>query len=268
MQIHSKSFSVRQIGMVNWIGLYTLFSKEVMRFINVGFQTLIAPMVSALLFLIIFKFAFGSVRPAIHGIDYVQFLIPGLIMMGMLNQSFANTASSLIISKVQGNSVDFLMPPLSAIELFLAFVSSAALRGLLVGAGSGLVMLLFESYHISHIGAVIWYAINATLMMAMIGLIAGIAGNRFDHLAAIQNFILLPLTMLSGTFYSITVLPQSFQHLSQLNPFFYLIDGFRYGFTGVSDGNLLVGIFLISAINLGLATICYLILASGWRLKS
>jgi len=268
MQIKSKTFTVRQIGLVNWLGLWTLFSKEVMRFVNVGFQTLLAPVVSALIFLVIFKFAFGAARPAIHGISYVQFLIPGLIMMGMLNQSFANTASSLIISKVQGNSVDFLMPPLSAIELFVAFVGSAALRGIIVGLGSALIMLLLEPFTILHLGAVLWYAINAVLMMAMIGLIAGIAGNRFDHLAAIQNFVLLPLTMLSGTFYSITVLPKSFQHLSFFNPFFYLIDGFRYGFTGISDGNLLLGVSFIAVINLLLAWVCYSILASGWRLKS
>ncbi|PHR57153.1 MAG: multidrug ABC transporter permease [Robiginitomaculum sp.] len=262
------NFKVRHIGIINWLGLWTLFTKEVMRFIKVGFQTLLAPVISSLMFLVIFKYAFGDARPAIHGVEYVQFLIPGLMMMGMLNQSFANTASSLIISKVQGNSVDFLMPPLSALELCLAFIGGAATRGLMVGIGTGLAMMLMMPFDIAHPWAVLVFGLNAVLMMGMIGLIAGITGNRFDHLAAIQNFFLLPLTMLSGTFYSITVLPESFQRLSMINPFFYLIDGFRYGFTGVSDGNVGTGVLFVSVINIILASTCYLILRSGWRLKT
>lgn len=268
MHIGQKSFQVRTIGVVNWLGLWTLFSKEVKRFVNVGFQTILAPIVSALMFYLIFKFAFGTLRPVIHGISYAQFLVPGLIMMGMLNQAFANTASSMIISKVQGNSVDFLMPPLSALELFLAFTGGAAMRGLIVGIGTGIALAIISTVQLHHLLAIIWFATNAVIMMAIIGLLAGISGNRFDHLAAVQNFILLPLTMLSGTFYSITVLPQAFQTFSKFNPFFYLIDGFRYGFTGVADGNVMVGAVFVVVINIILAIICYAVLASGWRLKS
>jgi len=262
------SFTVRQIGAVNWLGLWTLFSKEVMRFLKVGFQTVLAPVLSSLMFLIIFKYAFGAARPAIHGVGFTQFLVPGLMMMGMLNQAFANAASSMIISKVQGNSVDFLMPPLSALELCLAFIGGAAVRGLLVGALTGLIMAFLARIEVIHLAAVLWFGLNAVLMMGTVGLMAGISGSRFDHLAAIQNFLLMPLTMLSGTFYSITVLPTGLQKLSLINPFFYLIDGFRFGFTGHSDGNVITGAVYVFLLNLFLITICYLILRSGWRLKT
>jgi ABC-2 type transport system permease protein len=268
MHVEPESFTVRPIGAINGLGLWTLYSKEVMRFLKVGFQTILAPVLSSIMFLIIFKYAFGAARPAIGGVEYTQFLVPGLIMMGMLNQAFANTASSLIISKVQGNSVDFLMPPLSPLELCLGFIGGAATRGLIVGMVSALLMAFLAHFSIAHIWAVLWFGIHAVLMMGMIGLIAGISGNRFDHLAAIQNFLLLPLTMLSGTFYSISVLPQTFQRLSLINPFFYLIDGFRYGFTGHSDGNVLIGAGLLLSLNLALALVCYLILRSGWHLKT
>lgn len=268
MQITVKTFSVRIIGAVNWLGLWTLFSKEVMRFVKVGFQTVLAPIISAMIFFLIFKFAFGETRPEIHGVPYSQFLVPGLIMMGLLNQSFANTASSLIISKVQGNSVDFLMPPLSVVELLIGFVAGAATRGVIVGLGTGLAMMFLATVQFAHLGAVLWFGFNAVLMMAMIGLLAGIAGNRFEHLAAFQNFVLLPLTMLSGTFYSIKVLPQALQDISLFNPFFYLIDGFRFGFTGVADGNIFHGVLVVGGLNFLLTITCYLVLASGWRLKT
>lgn len=268
MNTKEHSLQVRKFGLVNWRGLWTLFSKEVMRFVKVGFQTLAAPVVSALLFLLIFKYAFGTARPAVHGIPYIQFLAPGLIMMGILNQAFANSASSMIISKVQGNAVDFLMPPLGAVEHFLAFTGGAAMRGIVVGLLTGLVMIPFAKLHVAHLGALIWFGMGAALMMGMIGLLAGISAHRFDHLAAVQNFLLLPLTMLSGTFYSIRVLPETFQHLSMLNPFFYLIDGFRYGFTGVSDSHPMTGAIYILVLDLALAVISFAVLRSGWRLKS
>ncbi|VAV89905.1 Efflux ABC transporter, permease protein [hydrothermal vent metagenome] len=268
MTTESNSFTVTRIGIVNWLGLWTLLRKEVMRFLKVGFQTILAPALSSLMFLLIFKFAFGAARPTMQGVSFSQFLVPGLIMMGMLNQAFANTASSLIIAKVQGNVVDFLMPPLSALELFLGFVGGAVMRGLIVGLVTALSMMLLVDFHIIHIWAVLWFALQAVLMMGMIGLLAGVAAGRFDHLAAIQNFVLLPLTMLSGTFYSIKVLPESFQQFSLFNPFFYLIDGFRYGFTGVSDGSIANGIWFVLTINLILAVACYIMLRSGWRLKT
>ena len=259
---------VRRIGLVNWLGLWTLYLKEVRRFAKVGFQTVLAPVMSSLLFLLVFTLAFGTVRPAVNGVDYTHFLIPGLVMMGILNNAFANSASSLIIAKVQGNAVDFLMPPLSAAELAIAFIGGAASRGMVVGGFSLLFVMPFVHISIAHPFAALWFSLNAALMMGMVGLLAGIYAQRFDHLAAVQNFVLLPLTFLSGTFYSIRILPHSFQLLSAANPFFYLIDGFRYGFTGVSDGPVLVGAGFVLAINLVLGLASFIILHTGWRLKT
>ncbi|MBL4595731.1 MAG: ABC transporter permease [Robiginitomaculum sp.] len=268
MDSSQHNLHVRQIGLVNWLGLWTLFTKEVTRFFKVGFQTILAPVISSLMFLVIFKYAFGGLRPSVHGIEYVQFLVPGLIMLGMLNQAFANTASSLIIAKVQGNLVDLLMPPLSAFELCAAFVGGAATRGLVVGLATGLCMAFMAPIIVVHLWAILWFGLHAVLMMGMLGLLAGIASDRFDHMAAIQNFLLLPLTMLSGTFYSIHVLPEHFVRLSHFNPFFYLIDGFRYGFTGVNDSNITTGAISVLVLNIVLAALCFIALRSGWRLKS
>jgi len=267
-QSTAPEFPVRRIGLINGLGLWTLYVKEVRRFAKVGFQTVMAPVVSTLLFLLVFTLAFGDLRPAVNGVAFNQFLAPGLIMMGILNNAFANTASSLIISKVQGNAVDFLMPPLSAAELSIAFIGGAATRGLVVGGVTILCIWPFMSFTIAHPVVAFWFALNAALMMGMVGLLAGIYAQRFDHLAAVQNFVLLPLTFLSGTFYSVKILPQIFQNLSAANPFFYLIDGFRYGFTGMADGSITRGVIFVGLINLVLAVACYAILRSGWRLKT
>ncbi len=268
MQTNTSEFPVRRIGLINGLGLWTLYLKEVRRFTKVGFQTVLAPVVSTLLFLLVFTLAFGDVRPAVGGVDFTQFLAPGLVMMGILNNAFANSSSSLIVSKVQGNVVDFLMPPLSAAELSIAFIAGAATRGIVVGLVTVLCILPFMQITIVHPLAVFWFALNAALMMGMVGLLAGIYAQRFDHLSAVQNFVLLPLTFLSGTFYSVKILPPIFQTLSTFNPFFYLIDGFRYGFTGVSDAPTLHGALFVMAINLVLGIASYLVLRSGWHLKT
>ncbi len=268
MQTTQHTIAVRRIGPINGLGLWTLYVKEVRRFAKVGFQTVLAPVISTLLFLLVFTLAFGDLRPAVGGVAFTQFLAPGLIMMGILNNAFANSSSSLIVSKVQGNAVDFLMPPLSAAELSIAFISGAATRGLFVGAVSVLCILPFISLSIAHPLTAFWFALNAALMMGMVGLLAGIYAQRFDHLSAVQNFVLLPLTFLSGTFYSVKILPEIFQTLSAVNPFFYLIDGFRYGFTGVADGPILHGVIFTGIINIGLGIACFMVLQSGWRLKT
>jgi ABC-2 type transport system permease protein len=269
MQTQSNStLFVRRIGFINGLGLWTLYLKEVRRFAKVGFQTVFAPVISTLLFLLVFTLAFGDVRPAVGGVSFMHFLAPGLIMMGILNNAFANSASSLIIAKVQGSSVDFLMPPLSAAELSIAFIGGAATRGLVVGLVTLLCILPFMPLTLAHPFTAFWFGLNAAMMMGMVGLLAGIYALRFDHLAAVQNFVLLPLTFLSGTFYSVKILPVIFQKLSAFNPFFYLIDGFRYGFTGVADGNVLIGALFVGTINLVLAITCYALLRSGWRLKT
>lgn len=260
--------SPRSIGAVNWLGLWTLYKKEVRRFLKVSFQTVLAPVATTLLFMMVFALAIGVTREAPGGVPFVMFLAPGLIMMGLLNNSFANSSSSLIVAKVQGNTVDFLMPPLSPAELAAAFIGGAITRGVIVAAASAIVIVPFVSLPISHVWAILFYGIGAAAMLGMVGVIAGVWAEKFDHLAVITNFIIMPLTFLSGTFYSISILPEPFQTISHINPFFYLIDGFRYGFIGYADGNLAVGVAMVLAINAALLTATYLVLRSGWRLKT
>ncbi|WP_107712524.1 ABC transporter permease [Oceanicaulis sp.] len=258
----------RRLGAVNWLGLWTLYKKEVRRFLKVSFQTVLAPVATTLLYMIVFSLAIGSRRGDMMGVDFATFLAPGLIMLGMLNNSFANSSSSLIVAKVQGNTVDFLMPPLSAAELAAAFIGGAVTRGVIVGAATALAVAPFVDITISHIGAMVYFGLSATAMMAMIGLIAGLWAEKFDHLAVITNFIIMPLAFLSGTFYSVEILPEPFYSISHVNPVFFLIDGFRYGFIGSHDSPLLIGGLVIAAINAALLAASYLLLRSGWRLKS
>ncbi|MEO1040096.1 MAG: ABC transporter permease [Pseudomonadota bacterium] len=258
----------RAVGAVNWLGLWTLYKKEVRRFLKVAFQTVLAPVATTLLFMLVFSLAIGAQRGEINGVAFTAFLAPGLAMMGILNNAFANSSSSLIVSKVQGNTVDFLMPPLSPGELATAFIAGAMTRGIMVGAVTLAVIIPFIALPVSHVWAVIFFGLSAAAMLAMVGVIAGVWAEKFDHLAVITNFVIMPLTFLSGTFYSIEILPEPFYTISHFNPFFFMIDGFRYGFIGVSDGSPLVGGMVITAINLALLIACYLLLRSGWRLKT
>lgn len=258
----------REFGAVNWLGLWTLYKKEVRRFMKVVFQTVLAPVATTLLFMLVFVVAVGSSRPAINGVDFADFLAPGLMLMGILNNAFANSSSSLLVSKVQGNTVDFLMPPLSAAELFIAFVAGAMTRGVVVGGVTAITLLPFASVVPAHIWAVAYFGLGAAAMLGMVGVVGGIWAEKFDHLSVVTNFIIMPLTFLSGTFYSIDFLPEPIRTISYYNPFFYMIDGFRYGFTGTADGSLLIGVILVAAINLVLLAVCYGVLRAGWRLKS
>ena len=258
----------RVMGPVNWLGLWTLDKKEVRRFLKVSFQTVLAPVATTLLYMMVFSLAIGATREAPGGVPFVVFLAPGLIMMGLLNDAFANASSSLIVAKVQGNTVDFLMPPLSAGELAAAFIGGAITRGVLVAAASAVVIVPFASLPISHPWAVLFFGIGAAAMLGMVGVIAGVWAEKFDHLAVITNFIIMPLTFLSGTFYSIFILPEPFQTISHANPFFYLIDGFRYGFIGHADGSIGIGVAVTLVINLLLLVACYGVLRSGWRLRT
>ncbi len=265
-------FGERRFGAVNWLGLQTLFAKEVRRFLKVSFQTIFAPLISTLLFLLVFIQAMGG-RSAVGGVPYVEFLAPGLIMMAILTNAFANSSSSIIIGKVQGSIVDVLMPPLSASELLVAFVAGAACRGLLVAivtaATSAAFMAMSDApMHITHLWAIAYFAAAAALMFGMLGVIGGVWADKFDQLAAFTNFVITPLTFLSGTFYAIGSLPQPFLAISHFNPVFYLIDGFRYGFTGVAEASLLTGAAVTLIINAALAAVCYYLLKSGYKLKS
>jgi len=264
----SSSPRPRAVGVVNWLGLWTLYKKEVRRFLKVSFQTLLAPVATTLLYMIVFSLAIGVNREAIEGVPFTTFLAPGLVMMGILNNAFANSSSSLIVAKVQGNTVDFLMPPLSPAELAAAFIGGAMTRGILVGIATAIAIALFVEISVAHLWAVLYFSLSAAAMMAMIGLIAGLWAEKFDHLAVITNFIIMPLAFLSGTFYSVDALPEPFRTISHINPVFFMIDGFRYGFIDTNDSHLLIGVIAIAAINAGLLIQGYLLLRSGWRLKS
>jgi len=265
-------FGERRFGAVNWLGLETLLLKEIRRFLKVSFQTIFAPLISTLLFLLVFIQAMGG-RAAVGGVPYVEFLAPGLIMMAILTNAFANSSSSIIIGKVQGSIVDVLMPPLSASELLVAFVLGAACRGILVAivaaAASAAFMALSDApMHVAHIWAIAYFSIAAALMFGLLGVIGGVWADKFDQLAAFTNFVITPLTFLSGTFYAVTNLPEPFLTISHFNPVFYLIDGFRYGFTGEAEASLVAGAAFAAAITAALAALSYHLLKSGYKLKS
>ncbi len=258
----------RALGAVNWLGLWTLYKKEVRRFLKVSFQTVLAPVATSLLFMLVFSLAIGSNRGDVMGVAFASFLAPGLVMLGLLNNAFANASSSLIVAKVQGNTVDFLMPPLSPSELAAAFIGGAITRGVIVALATGLAIAPFVDMSMAQPWAVAYFGLSAAAMLGMAGLIAGLWAEKFDHLAVITNFIIMPLAFLSGTFYSVEILPEPFYTISHVNPVFFMIDGFRYGFIGVHDSDLLIGALVCLAINAALLTASYLLLRSGWRLKS
>jgi len=261
----------RQYGAVNWLGLWTLCLRETRRFWKVGMQTLFAPVVSSLLMLFVFKLAFGQGSAAtVGGVSFETFLAPGIVMMAILNNAFANTSSSLIIAKVQGNSVDFLMPPLSPMELTIGFLSGAVTRGILVGLVTYAAVWIMQitPFQVANVFAVFYFSIVASLFMGAVGLLGGIWADKFDHMAAVQNFVIMPLTMLSGTFYPIGRLPEPFVTISHFNPFFQMIDGFRYGFTGHAEGDLWFGGLMSLAITLALCVVCWRWLKAGYKLKA
>lgn len=258
----------RSIGAVNWIGLQTLFVKEVMRFLKVATQTVLAPVVTTLLFYAVFALALGGLVRTAGTVPFLEFLAPGLVMMGIAQNAFANTSSSIIISKVQGNIVDLLMPPLSHFEVAAAYVGAAVVRGLMVGAVTLLSIVVFVPVGLHSPFFVLYHAVMASMMMGLLGLLGGIWAEKFDHLAAVTNFVITPLTFLSGTFYTIDRLPLTFQILAHVNPFFYMIDGFRYGFIGQSDGTLLIGLAVLALVNGGLGWLLLRLLATGYRLRA
>lgn len=253
---------------VNWIGLRTMYLKEVRRFLNVFTQTIAAPVITTLLFLAVFTLALGRGATIVDGVSYAQFLAPGLIMMAMAQNAFANTSSSLVISKVQGNIVDVLMPPLSPLELTFAYAAAGTTRGLVVGAVVALGMWPFVGFQLPHPGFVLFHAVMASLLLALLGMIGGIWSEKFDHIAAVTNFIITPLSFLSGTFYSVQRLPEFWQTVAHFNPFFYMIDGFRYGFIDHADGLVWVGLAVLTGINLLFGWVAYRLFRVGYKIKS
>ena len=252
----------------NWIGLWTLYMREVRRFLKVYTQTLLAPVVTTLLFLAIFSLALGGAARSVGGVPFIVFLAPGLIMMSIAQNAFANTSSSIVIAKVQGNIVDTLMPPFTAHELTLGIALGGATRGICVGVATGIGMSLFVNFSIHNVLFILYHAVMASLMLSLLGTIGGIWSEKFDHIAAVTNFVITPLSFLSGTFYSIQRLPEVVQIAAHLNPFFYMIDGFRYGFIGHADGSLMGGVAVMAGINVVLWSLCTWMFDSGYKLKA
>ncbi|WP_082700990.1 ABC transporter permease [Erythrobacter sp. YT30] len=259
---------------INRTGVLALYIKEVRRFLKVQTQTVWAPAVTTLLFLVIFSVALGREGREVLGVSFSTFVAPGLIVMGMMQNAFANSSFSLLSGKIQGTIIDLLMPPLSPGELMAGIVMAAVTRAVAVGLAVGLAMVLWPGVDlgIAHLWAVIWFGLMGSMMLALIGLATSIWAEKFDHNAAISNFVIAPLSLLSGTFYVIDNLAPAFQAVSRANPFFYVISGFRYGFLGESDiggdQQVLMAAMGIGFLNVVGAFVVYAVLRSGWKLKS
>jgi len=255
---------------VNWGGLKTLYIKEVRRFFKVQMQTVWAPAITTLLYLAIFTVAMGRAGRMVMGFHFADFIAPGLIVMAMMQNAFANSSFSLLVGKIQGNIVDYLMPPLSTGELIAGLVGAAVTRAFLVGFAVWLAMLIWPgvSVDIRHPALAFWFGLMGALLLSFLGLLTSLWAEKFDHAAAVTNFVVTPLSLLSGTFYSVNQLAPSFRAISQLNPFFYVISGFRAGFLGMSDSPLWIGAFGLLALNLILWAVCYALLKSGWKIKN
>ncbi|SDL22004.1 ABC transporter permease [Aliiruegeria lutimaris] len=261
------SMGERRFGRVNWLGLQTLTGREIRRFLTVWMQTVMAPLVTAGLFLTIFSIAIGPGRGEVMGFAYLHFIAPGILTMTVVQNAFANTSSSILVSKVQGNIVDTLMPPLSAGELVCGYIAGGIARGLFVAVPIGLVMMPVIGIEIrSPLLALLYIALGASLM-AGLGLMAGIYAQKFDQLAAVSNFIITPLAFLSGTFYSVEAVPDAMQAMLHWNPMFYLIDGIRFSVLGISDSSPLLGLAILSTASGLILFLCWRMMQSGYRLK-
>lgn len=263
------------IHRVNRLGLWTLYMKEVRRFFKVQTQTIWAPAVTTLLYLMIFTVAMGGSGRQVLGTSFASFIAPGLIVMGMANNAFANTSFNFLAGKIQGTIVDYLMPPISNGELMLGLIGAAVTRAVLVGLAIALAMAFWPGVSLGaeHPWAIVWFGLMGSVLLSVMGLFTSLWAEKFDHAALVGNFVITPLTMLSGTFYVIDNLHPAFQTLSRFNPFFYMISGFRFGFLGQSDigstnAAVLGGAVYLGVLNLVLGVGLYALLKSGWKLKS
>ena len=255
---------------VNWGGLRTLYIKEVRRFFKVQMQTVWAPAITTLLYLAIFTVALGRGGRTVMGVPFADFIAPGLIVMAMIQNAFANSSFSLLVGKIQGTIVDYLMPPLSTGELIAGLVGASVTRAFLVGFAVWLAMLLWPgvSVDIHRPELVLWFGLMGSLLLSFLGLLTSVWAEKFDHAAAVTNFVVTPLALLSGTFYSVHQLSPAFQKVSHANPVFYVISGFRAGFLGTSDSPLWVGSAGLLLLNILLWAACYSVLKSGWKIKN
>lgn len=258
----------REIGTVNWRGLGELYLKECRRFGKVSVQTIFAPVVTNLMFLLIMVFAFGRGGTMVAGYPFEDFLVPGLVIMTMIQNAFANSSSSILGAKLQGNIVDVLMPPLSALELTVAWTLGGVTRGLVVGVVAVAVMALFAHLHLHSLPLILFHGVAGSLFMSAIGVMAAVWADKFDHMSAVTSFVVTPLTFLSGTFYTADRLPPWARFLAHYNPFFYNIDGFRNGFLGQHSTDPALGVAVLTAVDVVLVTGCYLLIRSGYKLKA
>lgn len=261
-------YKIRNFKGFNWLGFWTLYLKEVKRFLNVFAQTVLAPAITTLLFYVIFTISVD--RNYLNSESYLfsEFLAPGLVCMAIMQNAFANTSSSILISKVQGNIVDVLMPPLSEYELTFSYTLGGVTRGLLVGLSVSTVIYLIVPLQVYSLVIIFYFALFSSLLLSLLGVLCGIWAKKFDHMASVTNFIILPLTFLSGTFYSVAKLPEEFRFLAFWNPFFYIIDGFRYGFIGSGDSNIISGILILAVANLFFLILTVYIFKKGFGLRN
>jgi len=253
---------------INFLGTQTLYLKEVRRFLKVYNQTLITPVVTSLLFLAVFNLSLGQTIHTIGDLPFIEFVAPGLVMMAVMQHAFANTSSSMVMGKVLGNIIDYLMPPLSAGEVVFAMVMGGVTRGLMVGVLAFAAIFVFVPIHIHSIWYALYFLIAASMLLAALGMFSGIIAETFDQMAAVNSYIIVPMSFLSGTVYSVSRLPEFWYNVSQYNPFFYMIDGFRYGMTGHNEGNITIGIFVMLIANIVVWTTIQIMFARGYRIKS
>lgn len=255
---------------VNWAGMRALYMKEVRRFFKVQLQTVWAPSITTLLYLIIFTVALGRAGYSVLGVPFADFLAPGLIIMGMMQNAFANSSFSLLSGKIQGTLIDYLMPPISVGEMMAAMIGAAVTRAVCVGLTVWAAILLWPGVHVMpvHGWAILWFGLLGSAFLGFIGLLTSIWAEKFDHAAAVTNFVIAPLSLLSGTFYSVDRLAPAFQMISHANPFFYIISGFRYGFLSAADSNVIAGGLVLLTLNAVFGVIAFVVLKKGWKLKA
>ena len=260
--------SVKRFGYINWIGFKSLWLKECNRFLVVWQQTLLSPIVSSLLFLSVLSLALGNNRADVLGYLFASFLAPGLIAMSILTQSFSHSVSSLMIAKIQGNIVDMLYAPLSALEVSMAIILAALSRSFLIAIISIVVFSFIVEIPINNIFYIFIFGFLSAFILGSLGFITGLWAEKFDHTATITNFVITPLSFLSGVFYSIDKLPEFAQTISHLNPFFYMIDGFRYGFLGKSDGSIIIGLIYLTILSFVIFNVAFYLYKKGYKIKS
>jgi len=258
----------RRFGVVNWIGTWTLYKKEVLRFLIVWVQTIFSPLISSLLFLLVLSLAIGADRGEVLGVPFITFLAPGLISMQVIQQSFSHSSSSFMIGKIQGNIVDLLYAPLSASEVTISVSLAAVTRSVMIAIVSIIVFKLLIDIEIQNYLLLIIFTLLSSFILGNIGIIAGLWAEKFDHMATVTNFVIVPLSFLSGTFYSINRLPEVLQIISKANPFFYMIDGFRYSFIGKADGSILVGLLYLTVLSFVSWFVTYILYKKGYKIKS